>query len=31
MSDEVTVEDLQSWVSGLDEMFARVAGRFGRV
>ena len=31
MSDEVTAEDLQSWVAGLDEMFARVAGRFGRV
>ena len=31
MSDEVTVEDLRSWVSGLDELFARVAGRFGRV
>jgi SRSO17 transposase len=31
VSDEVTAEDLQSWVSGLDEMFARVAGRFGRV
>lgn len=31
MSDEVTAEDLRSWVSGLDELFARVAGRFGRV
>jgi SRSO17 transposase len=31
VSDEVTGEDLQSWVSGLDGLFARVAGRFGRV
>ena len=31
MSDEVTAELLRSWVSGLDELFARVAGRFGRV
>jgi SRSO17 transposase len=31
VSDEVTAEELQSWVSGLDELFARVAGRFGRV
>ncbi|WP_435878187.1 IS701 family transposase [Streptosporangium canum] len=27
----MTAEDLQSWVAGLDELFARVAGRFGRV
>lgn len=27
----VTSEDLQSWAAGLDELFARVAGRFGRV
>jgi SRSO17 transposase len=27
----VTAEDLQVWVSGLDALFARVAGRFGRV
>lgn len=31
MSDEVTAEDLRSWVAGLDELFSRVAGRFGRV
>jgi SRSO17 transposase len=31
MSEEGTAEDLQSWVSGLDGLFARVAGRFGRV
>jgi SRSO17 transposase len=31
VSDEVTVDDLRSWVSGLDELFGRVAGRFGRV
>lgn len=30
MSD-VTDESLRSWVSGLDALFARVAGRFGRV
>lgn len=30
MADEVTAELLQSWVSGLDGLFARVAGRFGR-
>ncbi|MFF5246056.1 hypothetical protein ACFY3V_17385 [Streptosporangium sp. NPDC000095] len=27
----MTAEDLQAWMTGLDEMFARVAGRFGRV
>ncbi|MFI0420075.1 IS701 family transposase [Spongiactinospora sp. 9N601] len=27
----VTSEDLQSWAAGLDELFARVAARFGRV
>jgi SRSO17 transposase len=27
----VTADDLQVWVSGLDALFARVAGRFGRV
>jgi SRSO17 transposase len=26
-----TADDLQVWVSGLDALFARVAGRFGRV
>jgi hypothetical protein len=31
VSDEVAAEDLQSWVSGLDGLFARVADRFGRV
>ena len=31
MADEVTAELLRSWVSGLDELFGRVAGRFGRV
>lgn len=31
MSDVVTSEDLQSWAAGLDELFARVASRFGRV
>jgi len=30
VSDEVTAELLRSWVSGLDELFGRVAGRFGR-
>jgi SRSO17 transposase len=29
--DVVTADDLQVWVSGLDALFARVAGRFGRV
>jgi SRSO17 transposase len=28
---DVTDESLRSWVSGLDALFARVAGRFGRV
>ncbi|PZG17090.1 IS701 family transposase [Spongiactinospora gelatinilytica] len=27
----MTSEDLQSWAAGLDELFARVAARFGRV
>jgi SRSO17 transposase len=31
MPDELTVVDLQDWVSGLDGLFGRVAGRFGRV
>lgn len=31
MSDVVTEADLRSWVEGLDSLFARVAGRFGRV
>jgi SRSO17 transposase len=31
VSDGVTAEDLRVWVSGLDALFARVAGRFGRV
>ena len=31
MLDEVTADDLQAWVAGLDALFARVAGRFGRV
>lgn len=31
MVDGVTEDVLQSWVSGLDGLFARVAGRFGRV
>jgi SRSO17 transposase len=29
--DDVTDEVLRSWVAGLDALFARVAGRFGRV
>jgi SRSO17 transposase len=29
--DDVTDEVLRSWLSGLDALFARVAGRFGRV
>jgi SRSO17 transposase len=29
--NEVTDEVLRSWLSGLDDLFARVAGRFGRV
>lgn len=31
MADEVTEDVLRSWVSGLDDLFARVAGRFPRV
>ncbi len=31
MLDVVTADDLPVWVSGLDTLFARVAGRFGRV
>jgi SRSO17 transposase len=31
MSSVVTPEDLQTWMAGLDDLFARVAGRFGRV
>src|SRR5215468_7370652 len=31
MSNVVGAEDLDSWVAGLDDLFARVAGRFGRV
>jgi SRSO17 transposase len=31
MLDDVTDEVLRSWLSGLDDLFARVAGRFGRV
>nr|WP_182903033.1 IS701 family transposase [Microbispora sp. H10830] len=31
MSGGVTAGDLQEWVAGLDALFARVAGRFGRV
>ncbi|GAA3075046.1 hypothetical protein GCM10017600_88880 [Streptosporangium carneum] len=31
MSSAVTAEDLQTWMTGLDDLFARVAGRFGRV
>uniref|UniRef100_UPI003873A583 hypothetical protein n=1 Tax=Actinoallomurus rhizosphaericola TaxID=2952536 RepID=UPI003873A583 len=31
MADVVTADDLQVRVSGLDALFARVAGRFGRV
>ncbi|MGW4412692.1 IS701 family transposase, partial [Nonomuraea sp. NPDC004702] len=31
MLDELTADDLRSWVSGLDALFGRVAGRFGRV
>jgi len=31
MWNDVTDEVLQSWLSGLDDLFARVAGRFGRV
>ncbi|MFI6603529.1 IS701 family transposase [Nonomuraea sp. NPDC050536] len=31
MPDELTPDDLQEWVSGLDVLFERVAGRFRRV
>jgi SRSO17 transposase len=31
MSDDVTDEVLRAWLAGLDDLFARVAGRFGRV
>src|SRR5215469_16432156 len=31
MSDDVTDDVLRAWLSGLDDLFARVAGRFGRV
>src|SRR5215472_8049576 len=31
MPDDVTDEVLRSWMAGLDDLFARVAGRFGRV
>jgi SRSO17 transposase len=31
MPDDVSEGDLHSWVAGLDALFARVAGRFGRV
>jgi SRSO17 transposase len=31
VSDVVSAADLDSWVAGLDELFARVACRFGRV
>jgi hypothetical protein len=31
MSDGLSAGDLQEWVAGLDALFARVAGRFGRV
>src|SRR5262245_12672761 len=31
MSDGVTISDLAAWAAGLDSLFARVAGRFGRV
>lgn len=31
MSNVVGAADLDSWVAGLDDLFARVAGRFGRV
>jgi SRSO17 transposase len=31
MSVGVTADDLQAWAAGLDTLFARVAGRFGRV
>jgi hypothetical protein len=31
LDDDVTDDVLRSWVAGLDALFARVAGRFGRV
>jgi SRSO17 transposase len=31
VSELVTAEDLQVWLAGFDQLFARVAGRFGRV
>jgi SRSO17 transposase len=31
VSDDVTDDVLRSWLAGLDALFARVAGRFGRV
>jgi SRSO17 transposase len=31
VSDVVTETDLETWIAGLDSLFARVAGRFGRV
>jgi SRSO17 transposase len=31
VSESVTAEDLRAWLAGLDQLFARVAGRFGRV
>jgi SRSO17 transposase len=31
MPDDVTDDVLRSWLAGLDALFARVAGRFGRV
>ena len=31
MLDDVTDDVLRSWLAGLDALFARVAGRFGRV
>ncbi|MEU1391455.1 IS701 family transposase, partial [Nonomuraea sp. NPDC005730] len=31
MPDDLTAADLQEWVTGLDVLFGRVAGRFGRV
>lgn len=31
VSDVMTADDLKVWTSGLDALFARVAGRFGRV
>jgi SRSO17 transposase len=31
MPDDLTAADLQEWVAGLDVLFGRVAGRFGRV